>query len=493
MKRLLLVFPVLVAAVWFGSFSAARAARPPLVLAFYYDWFDENTWTPAKVPDMPASPYASRDPGAIARQIQQARGAGIDAFVVSWWGAGNPTDDNFKVMLDQANAANFRVAVDFELTSPFYHSKQDAINSLKNLLATRAQHPAYLRADGKPVIFFWREQMYSPDEWRDIRNTIDPNHQSLWIAEGTKEALPYLSVFDGLHLYSIAWAPDVAAELQKWPSRVRAYGADRIWVGTVMPGADNSKSPQSEKVMRDRRGGDFYRETWRAAFASYPDWIIITSWNEWVEGTMIEPSVTYGNLYLDITRDFAGQFKAGLPTPTATPTRTPTPTATLTLTPTLTPSEPIEIPDGITATISATDTLRVRAGPSTDTAILGRLRPGAVVTILARNDAADWWQIAYPDEERRGWVFAQFVTTDGDMDSLPVAEPTETPTPESTATPTPTATVTVTETPTPTEPTLAPPSATPSATATSTPTPTQTPAAPGLPALQDILGWLPFH
>ena len=49
---------------------------------------------------------------------------------------------------------------------------------------------------------------------------------------------------------------------------------------------------------------------------------------------MIEPSVTYGNLYLDITREFAAQFKAGLPTPTPTNTRTATPTRTSTPTPT---------------------------------------------------------------------------------------------------------------------------------------------------------------
>lgn len=491
MKRLLAILGILIPLAA-AIFPSASAARPPLVLAFYYDWYDQNTWKPDHVADMPAVPYVSSDPGAIARQIQQARGAGIDAFVVSWWGAGNPTDTNLKLMLDQASAANFQVAVDFELTSPFYNSKQDAINSLKNLLATHAQHPAYLRVDGKPVIFFWREQKYSVDEWRDIRNTVDPNHQSLWIAEGVKEQLPYLSVFDGLHLYSIAWAPDVTAELQKWPSRVQSYGADKIWVATVNPGADNRKAGESEIVVRDRENGDFYRETWRAAFSTYPDWIIINTWNEWREGTMIEPGVTYGNLYLDITRDFAGQFKAGLPTPTPTPTRTPTSTVTPTITSTatatstITSTATITSPGGISATINTTDTLRVRADPSTDAAILGRLRPGAPVTILARSDDSQWWQIAFPDEEQRGWVSAQFVTTNGDTDSLPVAQPTATLTPEATDTPTPAPTAT--DTPTPTD--------TPTATATlvATSTPTQTPsAALGLPSLQDLLKLLPFH
>ena len=480
MKRLLLTLLVLFAAYCLLPSSNALAARPPLVLAFYYDWYDANTWKPDKVPDMPATLYNSNDPAAMARQIQQARGAGIDAFVVSWWGAGNPTDDNFRVLLDQARAANFQVAVDFELSSPFYHSKQDAINSLKNLLATNAQHPAYLRAAGKPVVFFWREQMYTPDEWRDIRNTVDPSRQSIWIAEGTKEALPYLSVFDGFHLYSIAWAPDVAAELNKWPSRVRAYGADKIWVATTSPGVDTSKANEGSIQVRPRANGDFYRETWRAAFSTYPDWIIITSWNEWREGTMIEPSATYGNLYLGITRDYASQFKAGLPTPTLAPTRTPSPTPTATITSTAA----ITIAGAITVTIDATDTVRVRAEPSTEATVLGRLRPGAIVTLLAQSDDADWWQIAFPDANQRGWIAAQFVSPDSVASLLPTASSTSTPTPNPTPTAADTPTPSPTDSPTP-EPTRAPVPA--------SPTPTQTPSGVGLPSLNDIFGWLPFH
>jgi hypothetical protein len=39
-----------------------------LVLAFYYNWFDEHSWGP-KVPDQPAQPYVSRDRGVMARHI----------------------------------------------------------------------------------------------------------------------------------------------------------------------------------------------------------------------------------------------------------------------------------------------------------------------------------------------------------------------------------------------------------------------------------------
>ena len=36
--------------------------------------------------------------------------------------------------------------------------------------------------------------------------------------------------------------------------------------------------------------------------AAQPDWVLITSWNEWFEGTSVEPSVEYGDLALQNRR-----------------------------------------------------------------------------------------------------------------------------------------------------------------------------------------------
>ena len=54
-----------------------------------------------------------------------------------------------------------------------------------------------------------------------------------------------------------------------------------------------------------------YEEGWRGAMASNPEWITITSFNEWYEGTQIEPAASYGSRYLDITRQYADLWKYG--------------------------------------------------------------------------------------------------------------------------------------------------------------------------------------
>jgi hypothetical protein len=44
-----------------------------------------------------------------------------------------------------------------------------------------------------------------------------------------------------------------------------------------------------------------------------PDWIMISSWNEWPEATEIEPSLELGNRYLEITAEYARPFLASPP------------------------------------------------------------------------------------------------------------------------------------------------------------------------------------
>ncbi len=258
---------------WAQHASADPVER--LVLAFYYTWFDEKTWTPDQVPDLPVEPYVSRDPAVMRRHIEQAQQAGIDAFVVSWYGPqveNNQTETNFATMLNEAAAQGFRLAVDFEVRSPFYHSQDDITRALQYLIQRHAQHPAYLRWQGKPVIFFWRNQSVFRAEgqsalaaWQHIRSQVDPDHQTIWIAEGTDAS--FLDVFDGLHLYTITWNPptDPARTAAKFSRLVRQaadrLGQPKLWVATVMPGWDSTRAGRGDGFVHSREDGAYYAYT----------------------------------------------------------------------------------------------------------------------------------------------------------------------------------------------------------------------------------------
>jgi len=321
-----------------GLPAVARAEGPDrLVLAFYYTWFDEQSWAAGRVPDQPLQPYVSRDRAVMARQIDQAKAAGIDAFVVSWYGPrveNNQTETNFRAMLDEAAARGFRLAIDVEVTSPFFGGPGDVQAALSALLATHAGHPAYLKAGGKPVVFFWRQQRFDTNTWSGIRSAVDPGHSSLWVEEGV-DVTP-LSVFDGHHLYSVTWNPqtDMGYTAQKFAGRVRnfaaAAGTPKVYVATVMPGYNDYGTGRGNAFAVDREGGAYYERSWQAAIASAPDWIVITSFNEWPEGTYIEPSQAYGNRFLDLTAVWSSAFR-GSPAPS--PVKLAAPAAVVTAAP----------------------------------------------------------------------------------------------------------------------------------------------------------------
>jgi uncharacterized protein YraI len=458
--------------------SPALAQDPPLVLAFYYAWYDQDTWASGLTADQPVQPYLSSDPATIERHVGLAQAAGIDALIQSWYGpqeSNNQTEASFRTLLDIAAAKGFHAAVDFETTGPFFTDQASIVDALRHLLAVHTQHPAYLRYQGKPVVFFWRQERFSIDEWTAIRAQVDPHHDSLWIAEGVDIA--YQAIFDGHHLYSIAWSPNVERTLTDWSFRVRSYesqnGVDRLWVATVMPGYDDTKTDRKDAFAVDRQDGNYYRATWAAAIASQPDWIVITSFNEWVEGTMIEPSAAYGDLYLDLTRELATELKSGgreLEAEDQKGEKSSQESGA--------ESHEAENSVQVEPFIRAKEAVRVRSGPGTDHLRIGRLSPGETARVVGRYSDSSWWQIEYAGaDDGLGWVAAEFVTFVGNATSVPiVADAVRTPTRVRSQTPTVTPTASPTHTPSPTPSPLPAPPRVQQPRRTLTYTPTLTPA-----------------
>jgi len=90
-------------------------------------------------------------------------------------------------------------------------------------------------------------------------------------------------------------------------------------------------------------------------------------------------------------------------------------------------------PTGIFVTVTYTDPINVRSGPSTLIyPIVGQLFPGDVVPALGISPGRDWIQVLYPGGT--GWVYASptYVSISGG--ELRIVEPPPTPTPLITAT-----------------------------------------------------------
>ncbi len=128
----------------------------------------------------------------------------------------------------------------------------------------------------------------------------------------------FVSAFDGASTYNITGQTQHKSpvEIRAWAfvaylKMIAAAGPGKISTVTIIPGYDDRKTGRPPpRPVTDRWDGQTYRELWQAAIAAAPDYILITSWNEWHEGSEIEPSVEYGSRILDDTAAFSRAFLA---------------------------------------------------------------------------------------------------------------------------------------------------------------------------------------
>jgi hypothetical protein len=296
-----------------------------MMLAFYYLWYGLGDWISPYLRDLPLNPDASSDPAALARHIDQAKSAGIQGFLASWWGPDNSIDRNFQTLLDTARDKNFRIALYFEtMEADGPRDEATILSWLRYALSRYGGHPAFLRVSGKPVIVVRVSFTVKLEVWNRIfRQLRSEGLDAVYIGayDSPEPDLDLLDVFDGLHNYNILGivnrneeVPDILASTYEETGRAVHYYplladsfSPKIWTATVQPGFDDTLLPGRQTPVLPRDSGGLYQATWQAVLASRPDWIFITTWNEWWENTHIEPSRFYGDEYLRITWD---QYRA---------------------------------------------------------------------------------------------------------------------------------------------------------------------------------------
>lgn len=321
------------------EFVASRQQRwntdvPHEVLAFYYPWYGtperSGRWLHwnhvlpeqheiGSATHYPArGPYDSHDPEIIDWHIRCAKTNGITGFISSWWGQNSFEDRAMPALLDCAGRQNFKVSVYWE-TAPRKGSAQieHAIRDLVYLVSRYGTNRAFLKVNGSPVIFVYSRVMgqVPMDSWPAIVTGARAQAGDfLLIADGYETG--YGRLFDGLHTYNIAGSiagknpallrTFMASEYADAVGLARRFG--RISCVTVIPGYDDTKI-RKPGLKVDRFNGQTYRALWQEAIKANPDWVLITSWNEWHEGSEIEPSFEDGSKYLSLTHEFAPGFQ----------------------------------------------------------------------------------------------------------------------------------------------------------------------------------------
>ncbi len=269
------------------------ASQPtlPLRATFYYGWFpetwfDTRTFPFTRYQPLPDGYYDSADARLISAQMAAMRYGKIGAGIWSWWGQGTPTDLRFPVALAMARQTPFRWAVYYEAEGYGDPSPTQIRSDLEYIRGHYASNPAYLRIDGRFVVFAYggAETCSVADRWTQAAQGL-----------GAYIVLPAFNGFrdcahqpDSWHFYS--------ASIPEFELHGYSFG--------VCPGFWRIDEGQPRLV----RDVERFKQDVRDMVVSHEPLQLVLTFNEWGEGTAVEDATAWQSAsgygaYLDVLHD----------------------------------------------------------------------------------------------------------------------------------------------------------------------------------------------
>ena len=294
--------------------AAATPTPPPEVAAFYYPWWgnpdfdapagtNHDGWVhwnqnghfpednlldiasdyyPARTPGAHGYPYSSRDPSVVDQQMQDLVRAHIDTAIMSWWGRPSWEDQHLPVVAPAAAAHGIKLAIEIEpYNNPGVVRTIDSVRSDIDYLRT---------AWGVTDFYIYNASDFSADQWAALNgslsgvrvfaqigpdNVAKSGQGAAWAAQGG---------FTGVYTYDpVAYS---GADFQLVCGTAREHGL--LCAPSVSPGF-SALAAENISGVRPRADGATYDDTWYGAIHAGADLVTITSYNEWHEGSQIEP------------------------------------------------------------------------------------------------------------------------------------------------------------------------------------------------------------
>jgi glycoprotein endo-alpha-1,2-mannosidase len=300
--------------------TGEAAPRSGKVAIFYYPWYSnpvrDGRWAHwyveregAHVLSTPYYPrrglYSSSSPRIVDAHMAEIRAAGVDTVIVSWWGTGSPEAARLALVRDAARRHRLDVAIHLEP----YGGRTPA----------RAGHDIErLHADGYDDFYVYDADRDPSSEWADALADLDGVRV---FGHTTFVGRAQTSGFHGLYTYDVlTWTGPTFRRLC-----TQAHKAGLLCAPSIGPGFDARLATELVGI-RSRAHGATYDRMWRHAIAASADLVTITSYNEWQEGTQIEPArlqvgrpaydgawgrvgVAAQHAYLDATARWSARFR----------------------------------------------------------------------------------------------------------------------------------------------------------------------------------------
>ncbi len=289
---------------------------------YFYPWYHQKKWDEAPVPHHPLRGlYDSRDPEILTWQVDLIESCGFDYVVFEFvplndWNF-EPCVTAIEGTLSRLRQRNMRWAflVDGAVNPPSdrrIHDIEAMIRSIENrgwtdaLIKGESGKPLWLSYAPLPDEAAYLRQKFDAYEWRFpvwLPHWNEPDEQFL-LPEfrdfGTEASAAKITAFESLvkRHYIAFWESSQTS---------RNFGG----FCSVIPGYFDKllqRKPQLAPEV-DRQNGLTFTRQFQAAVETRPDHILVYSWNEYFEGTAIEPTTEFDLTYVEIVRNLISEAR----------------------------------------------------------------------------------------------------------------------------------------------------------------------------------------
>ena len=280
-------------------------------------------------------PYDSADPVTLEYHVLLMKLAGIDGVIVDWYGMDNYLDygvnnQRTAALFQFTQKAGLKFCLCYEdrtiqqeigggyitATGAVAHAQQTMRYAESNYFCASS----YLRWSNEPVLLNFGPQYFKLNsDWQTIFSALNPTNQPafftednrlplgagafdwppMWMSQNnggilsTTQLANYLSAFEQTALARPAWPAFISSAFPRFHDIYQQAG-----VG-------------SSYGYLDDRGGDTLRETLGRALTNASAPVQVVTWNDYGEGTIVEPTLDFGYRDLGILQDFRRQYLDG--------------------------------------------------------------------------------------------------------------------------------------------------------------------------------------
>ena len=257
-------------------------------------------------------PYDSNDPHALECHVLLMKFAGIDGAIIDWYGIKDHRDyaaihRNTKHLIAYIKKAGLSFAICYEdqtikhLVNDGVLDESQALSHGQEVLRWMQDHwfvaDEYAKVAGRPLLLVFGPQYFKGSSWKELFSGLSqpPYFYTLnALQEGADGVFGWPPVHGGRVVSPATW--------RTYLSQLYEKGG----VGTAFPKFhdiyEEAGVRESYGYLDDQEGAVF-GETLELAGA-HASLIQIVTWNDYGEGTIIEPTIEFGYRYLEALQNY---------------------------------------------------------------------------------------------------------------------------------------------------------------------------------------------